>query len=104
MINTLTLILLEIGAIASGVFVLDYLRTANTKNLWTRQVLALNAAISVVLIVAIMRRLAVLPDHYAWFYAQLISLVVIDAALIYQTVLLRRSRKGDGSRSRRIDD
>lgn len=91
-IETLTYLLLGTGAAASGVFVLDYLRTADLKLPYARQTIALNAAIAGVLLLSILRKAGVVTSMKS-IYLQMALFAIVDVALIAQQVLLRRLRK-----------
>lgn len=89
---SLFIILLIIGAVGSLIFVVDYLRSANLQLSYTRLMITLNAAISGILWIAVLRRFDIIAETASWNYIRLVLFIIVDIAIWYQLVLLRRMR------------
>jgi hypothetical protein len=88
------LVLLTIGVVAPLWFVMDYLRTANFKQPFAIQVIALNVSLAGVFFVNLMQILGLMIfTEFFWIWLQFAFFAVVNIALISQIFLLRKARK-----------
>lgn len=92
MIQNILLTLYGVGMLACVGFVLDYIRTADLRNTYTRQLLILNGALFLVFLIVLLAGLGVLAVTNVLYAVYISAFLVVDSALIYQWVLLRRAR------------
>lgn len=81
-----------LGMFACLGFVADYLRTADLRSPFTRQMLALNGALMGVLFLVLLTNLEIISPGLTLYLVYVGLFLAVDAALIYQWVLLRKAR------------
>jgi len=87
--------ILVVGALASGLFIIDYMRTANLKLKAAKHIMITNFSICSVLTLAALSKLGLVGNMVMVMHLFLILMIIVDVALIYQFFLLREARRND---------
>lgn len=86
--------LIGIGAFGALAFALDYSRSADLRQPISRQLLVLNTAMGLLLLLVFLRHIFSISDNaMGYVLATLLLIAVIDVAIFYQWYLMRQTRK-----------